>query len=156
MDALKSSGGLQRPHLGWIAFTLHSIVGVVFVFAAVDKAISPDETLLVMLYLFGHEHPPALISSMITMLLVLEVILGVCLLTRTCLRIIVPAAVATLVLFTLVLARMLGDPASPESCGCGQMFSVILQAEASALFGVVRNMLLIAFVLVGARIMRIA
>lgn len=127
-----------------------SLVGVVFVGAAFDKALDIDGFSYIIQYHIN-SRSPLVVSGLTVMVLIWEAVLGVSLLTDVGATFGIRAAVGTLIVFSLALTRMILDPASPESCGCGRVLSLLQDAEAASVVGLLRNGLLIACLLFGAR-----
>lgn len=129
-------------------------VGVVFLAAAADKALSPRDTALVLVYVLGPDQHPFVVSLLTVSLLTFESVLGITLITSSALRFAVPVAVITLIGFSAFLVWIMLSPAAPESCGCGRLFGVVVDAESAAPVGLARNVVMLVLIVAGARLVK--
>lgn len=127
--------GARRPLRG----VLLALLGLVFLAAALGKALRPVEFGMVVRYLL----PPSIsgdrfVSAGVLLILAWEAFLGACLLAGAGWRGLLGAAGVTLLGFTCVLVLLAADPVSP-GCGCLSLLRWSQSVSRDAPAGIVRN-----------------
>lgn len=123
-------------------------LGAIFLFAAIDKSLAIQDFRLVVSSHVGRL-PDSLVSGITMVVLAWEASLGLLLITGIRPRVAAATAIVTLLAFTLILVNQWMAPTPPESCGCGRLFTHLVQREAIAPVGVVRNLVLIGLAAFG-------
>jgi uncharacterized membrane protein YphA (DoxX/SURF4 family) len=125
-----------------VAVALPPLVGAVFMLAAFAKLIRPEATLDALAWSVGSP----LAMPLLVMLIAFEAVVGLLLICSFATRVAAPVAAAALLVFSvfLVLKHLFG-PAG--ACGCGTEFILGDSMASSLTFNLVRNGLLIVFLL---------
>lgn len=138
------ASGLGRQ----LAPAIGLLLGGLFLWTALQKAIDPRDTLAVGEYLFGEGSP--LVRPFLYGLILSEIVLASLLITGIARRRVMLATIALLLVFSAWLAYLKITNA-PVSCGCGAN-PKFLRDE--ALFGLARNSVLIALAALACRMSR--
>ncbi len=128
------------------------VVGLILIFAAIAKAGRPGPSRFVIEYALGRIRLNEFASHvhfMLYVLVLLEILLGVWLLSGWRSRPARRVALGAISLFTLFLVALVFDPAAPP-CACTGWISLAENAHTANILGVGRNLLLIALLLVPA------
>ena len=131
----------------WVPELLPVVLGVLFLYAGLHKALFPTEPALALESL---EIPPALAKWVILIVTTLEIYLSILLLFRISLSSALTGASILLFAFATYL-WYLSTLADPPSCGCIGLTSLFDSNKDAAIFGLVRNVLLLYLVSVYRR-----
>lgn len=140
---MSADGTITGPSASMTARLLRLLLGAVFVLAAASKVPQLHEFSHVIAYLIpGRSEPHWVVNAIAGGVLAWEMFLGVALLGGVYPRAMIAAAMGTLIVFTLALARLAVDPAAP-SCGCLGLVRAAERYAAESHLGLVRNAALI-------------
>ncbi len=117
-----------------------TIIGACFVLAGLLKAYDASE--LNRLLLFDH-FPARWVTPIVWFIIQGEIILGCTLVFRIATRLAVALAIGVLVVFAGQLAYLLAY-SNPPACGCLGNLEIFKSTRAEALFGLVRNGVMLA------------
>lgn len=127
-------------------------VGVLFLGASVEKALSlADWQAIVGFFMRQFAAAPGATVSVAVVIVAVEALLGITLITGWQARFVSRVAIGALIVFSAALGWMLLDPTAPENCGCGRLATILKGELDEAMFGLIRNALLIAILFVVAR-----
>ena len=138
-NGFQSSPGVQGKR-ELLLFLGYRAMGIFFLFAALNKAKALYQVEEVLLFL----GVPGITTVPLSWgILVFEIALGLLVLLRIADRIVARVAVATLVVFSVVLVDLLLQPSAPH-CGCAGRISLFRSAFEDNLFGLARNILFLS------------
>ncbi len=112
-----------------------TLVGILLLYAGIYKILFPSEATYALEALSMSYGLAAMIIATVT---ILELYLGVCLICKICFRFTLIAASSLFFGFTLFL-WYLSTLADPPGCGCLGLETVFESTRANAVFGILRN-----------------
>jgi uncharacterized membrane protein YphA (DoxX/SURF4 family) len=132
--------------LGWQAIS-RFIIGGVFLYAGLYKAFKPAEAVLALRSL---EVTHVVAESLVFFVTVVEIHIGILLVMGINVRAASAIAVGFLLVFTVFLSY-LATLAAPPGCGCPDLIGLFDSNRHKALFGIFRNVALLAILAALAR-----